>query len=760
MSPQFDPIRRERNPQNEEAAAPPEAGTESFDLGNWRDYEPESTANTGGRAVLGWALALLAIAWTGFASWSAGRELSAETLTITDIAPWIAILAGPLGLLALAWLMFGRTRRKEAEKFTNAVKVMRAETAALQDQLGALTARIDESRGALSSMAGELDGMADASVERMTNATHTIAGSVARMGEQGDAFDRNAASAKADMEKLLADLPAAQEQAETLGASLRSAGDEASSRAENLSSLLDQLGAASEAARGQVEEATSSLGGRLTEISELGRSSSETVAGARGQVDALLTTSAEALSEIRGGIDTQAAAVAALVAQAQAGMSRTGSDAADQLNRSIAEADGKLEGFGARLAEQDQATRTLFAQVDDGIGQLDERFAAFAASGDARAEAMHAALSNVREQLAAVDGETSGQDERLSAIGERTSALRDQLTTLSHELADHLGLSLDEAGEKASKLAETTAALAPTVASMRAESESAEMRLATAADAIEASHQRLGELMEGIDGGVGMAQARMNELKTALTDMTGEAQALTAETAPALVDALIQVREAASRAGERAREAISEAIPQSASDMGDATRKALEEAVQSSVAQQLAELDSVASRAVEAARGASDKLSAQMLSIGQTAGALEAYMNERVEDERAGQSEEFTRRTAYLMESMHSAAIDVEKILSNEVDEKSWAAYLKGERGVFTRKAVKLLSNSDAKLLGQHYETDPEFARAVNRYVQDFEAMLRRMMSERDGDVMAVAMLSGDMGKLYAALSQAVSRKA
>ncbi|WP_265529958.1 coiled-coil domain-containing protein [Sphingomicrobium marinum] len=759
MSPQFDPIRPERRLHSDDNAVQTSEDThDTLDLGGWEDIE-RARNDLGGRAVLGWFLALMSIAWTGFASWSAGRELSADTLTITDIAPWIAILAGPLVLLAIAWLMFGRTRRKEAERFINTVKIMREETAALQNQLGALTARIDESRSSLTTIAGELDGMADASVERMTNATHTIEGSISRMGEQGAAFDASAASAKADMEKLLADLPTAQHQADTLGASLRSAGDDAASRAEALGVLLDRLGTASETARGQIEEATGQLSARLGDIEGVGKSSSATIANARGQVDQLLNTSAEALSEIRSGIDTQAAAVAALVAQAQSGISRSGSDAAEQLGRSIADADSKLEGFSQRLAEQDEVTRNIVARVNDGIAQLDSQFATLAASGDERAAAMHAAIANVREQLSALDSDAIGQDDRLSSMGERTSHLRDQLAALSQELSETIGLSLDEAGTKADRLAETAAKLAPTVTAMREESETAEMCLATAADAIDTSHQRLGELMEGIDGGVGLAEARMNELKAALSEMTGEAQALTAETAPALVEALIQVRDAASRAGERAREAIREAIPQSASEMGDATRKALEAAVQSSVAEQLAELDRVATQAVEAARGASDKLNAQMLSIGQTAGALEAYMNEVAEDERVGQSEEFTRRTAYLMESMHSAAIDVEKILSNEVDEKSWAAYLKGERGVFTRKAVKLLSNSDAKSLGQYYEADPEFACAVNRYVQDFEAMLRRMMSERDGDVMAVAMLSSDMGKLYAALSQAVSRK-
>jgi hypothetical protein len=52
-----------------------------------------------------------------------------------------------------------------------------------------------------------------------------------------------------------------------------------------------------------------------------------------------------------------------------------------------------------------------------------------------------------------------------------------------------------------------------------------------------------------------------------------------------------------------------------------------------------------------------------------------------------------------------------------------------------------------------------EFQRSVNRYVHDFESMLRRALSERDGGMIAVTFMSSDMGKLYAALAQAIERR-
>jgi len=78
---------------------------------------------------------------------------------------------------------------------------------------------------------------------------------------------------------------------------------------------------------------------------------------------------------------------------------------------------------------------------------------------------------------------------------------------------------------------------------------------------------------------------------------------------------------------------------------------------------------------------------------------------------------------------------------------------------VFTSRAVRLIGGSETPAIHAHYESDLEFQRSVNRYVHDFEAMLRRVMAERDGGLIAVTLMSSDMGKLYAALNQAIERR-
>jgi predicted transcriptional regulator len=120
--------------------------------------------------------------------------------------------------------------------------------------------------------------------------------------------------------------------------------------------------------------------------------------------------------------------------------------------------------------------------------------------------------------------------------------------------------------------------------------------------------------------------------------------------------------------------------------------------------------------------------------------------------------QELSRNLALLTESLNSTSIDVAKILSNDVTDTAWASYLKGDRGVFTRRAVRLLNNSDVREIAEHYERDAEFNETVNRYIHDFEAILRDLLSTRNGEAISVTLLSSDMGKLYVALAQAIER--
>jgi hypothetical protein len=283
--------------------------------------------------------------------------------------------------------------------------------------------------------------------------------------------------------------------------------------------------------------------------------------------------------------------------------------------------------------------------------------------------------------------------------------------------------------------------------------------LSLASGQVGETEKRVASLLATVCASVDGTQAKLGEFNAVVAQVESETASLTNATGPALVAALIQVREAAAQAAQRAREAIQTIIPESAGRLSDETRLALDRVIRESIDERLRGVEGIAARAVDSARAASERLTQQMVMLGQSAAALEAHIEQTDKDRREKESEAFARRVSLLIDSMNSAAIDVGKILADEIDDKAWGAYLKGNRGVFTSRAVRLIGGSETRALRAHYDTDIEFQRSVNRYVHDFEEMLHRVLNEREGGSLAVTLMSSDMGKLYAALGMAIEKK-
>ena len=755
----------ERDVNAPPATEPTETGADpvySFDDAAWTERRDEQRG-AGGRAVLGWALSLLAALWLAYTAWTAGRALAATPLSSPAVAQWVAIAAGPLALLGLVWLMFGRTRRKEAEQFTRSVIAMRTEARALEDVLAALSRQIDHNHEALGQMAGSLMGLGDETAQRLAAVTASLGQQSSDLVSSSARIDRAAENARTDMGVMLADLPQAEQQALRMAEALRAAGAHSIEQAAAFQASVDALSERTAHADATIHDAASRLVQHLTQVESAGAAAALRVREAgdvtNAGIDALLGRAADSLSEIRTGIDAQAAAVAALLDQAQAGLGRAGIDASQALAQRLDGAGSSLDALTARIAEQERASQRLVADLENGLVALDERFARLAEQGDERAGRLSVQVGRLRAELDAFGVDAGAQDQSLLALADRTAALRDGVATLTLAVAQELGGAFGEAEAGASRLLAATDQARPSIEWMQGAANDTATQLLAGQRAVEASERQLSVMLGAVDDGVTGAQARLSELNAAIAGANDDAVRLANETGPALIAALQQVREAGTHAAERARTAIAAIIPESAAQLGDAARAALEKAVGDAVEERLAEVDRVATQAVESARHASERLTQQMLSIGQSAVALEAHLEQSREAQRQDDGAEFGRRVSLLMDSMHSAAIDVQKILSDDVDEKAWGAYLKGNRGVFTRRAVKLIGGSETRAIAAHYDSDPEFQQSVNRYVHDFEAMLRRVLAERDGGMMAVTLMSGDMGKLYAALAQGIERR-
>ncbi|HEX8415019.1 MAG TPA: hypothetical protein VF637_14205 [Sphingomicrobium sp.] len=722
----------------------------------WSETQEEAgERGAGGRVVLGSVLTVLAVLWLGFTAWSAGQALAAQPLSSPQIAQWVAIAAGPLALLGLVWLTFGRTRRKEAEKFTRSVVQMRTEARSLEGLLGVLSQRISESHEALGSMAQRLMTLGDEATGRLGSVTREFDSSSERLVRHSQLIDRAAESARNDMAVMLEDLPHAEALVSALGQELRGIGSDSASRATDLGAAVARVSHQTQEADEVVAAAAQRLVAHLTQIESAGAAAAARVGEAEASfstaLDLLLERTAQTLDQIRSGVDAQSAAVVALVAEAASGIGRAGNDAAAALGVSVSGANAELDGLSARVAEQERASQRMVAEMDRGLALIDQRFAELATSGDERANRFLASLSRARAELDTLAQQSGSQDLSLAGLLDRTGALREGLDQLQQEISEAQGGT--------ERLLASAQQTRPEIGWLRDAAVDAAQHVSATGSSIAAQQQQFDTLMAAMEEGGGLAETRMSDLRASISAAQEEAARLSTETGPSLLSALVQVREAAAHAAERAREAIAGVIPEAAGQLSEAAREALERVIRESIEERLSSVETVAANAVESARAASDRLTQQMLSLGQTATALERHMEQTAADHREKDSESFTRRVALLMDSMNSAAIDVGKILSDEVDEKAWDSYLKGNRGVFTRRAVRLINGSETRAIRNHYETDGEFQQSVNRYVHDFEAMLRRVLNEREAGMMAVTLMSSDMGKLYAALSSAIERR-
>ena len=722
--------------------------------------EPAEAPRSGGGGLLAAFFILLALGWVGVFGWS--LWLARPAIAAPVIVSSIATLSTPLVLLALLWVLLGRSARRETERFTRAVEAMRSESIALQSVLEIVSGRIEDNHARLRGEAERLMTLGDEASDRLGRVTYYLAKESGNLDRQSAALESAAAAAKVDIGVLLHDLPKAEEQARAVADAMKDAGLAAHGHATALEAELSALSArgreADEILSGSAQRMAAHVARIESSASAAASSIGQASEGMNAAVDAAMTRAADAVDSARTSLDTQGAAVMAAIEHHRATLERAGEDSARGLAHRLDDLMAKVQTLAGHLAAQDAASHALVTGLAKELGELDSWFEQLGRTGAAGTEKLAEGLRGARESTLALIGELSEGGNRATELIGRTGEMADALSIVAGQLDGALPEALQRVEEQAGRTQESAAALVPVVDAVQASAEAAAERVAEAEASIARQSEALDSLIARVaEGGAG-AEAQLRALAAAAAEAQETTARIAAETGPELIDALVRVREAASQAAERAREAIQAVIPQSAEALGEAGRQALGDAIGDTVELQMAELCDVSERAVTAAREASERLTRQMIALGETSATLEAGIEEEKREREARERDNLPRRVALLIESLNSTAIDVTKILSNEVTDSAWAAYLKGDRGVFTRRAVRLLDTVEAREIARHYEEEPEFREQVNRYIHDFEAMLRPILADRDGSALGITLLSSDMGKLYVALAQAIER--
>jgi len=712
--------------------------------------------------VTGLLLLLLGLGWVAALGVTLFQASPAHLLPPLTLAAWIGLGCGPLALLAVLYLLVLRTGRTEATAYARASARLRADSEALAGTLAMLNQRIEEARSALSAQATELQALG-------TEASGRIGQAAAELSAQASTVDRTVATlnnatsiAREDLNVLLTELPNAETVARNLAVGLREGGAEADSRTRALTELLHALDLQAKAANEATGGAAARLAGQLDRIEASAAAADkriEDAAGSMGRaIDAALEAAAESLEDARQVIANQSAALNAMVEQSQAQVTAAGEDATQALSARLDELVGRVEGIGAGLRGQELAARGLLSQLDQAIAAVEAKFADL---GDKGAEhtadlAEHiVALSTHAESVGRMLGTSSqtaetllGRMEQLRTLAEASNAtISDTIPAALARIRLHAEQSLQAiatAGSRTESLSEAAATISE--------------RLAEAEALIERQRAVLSESEGLADSRLAALIDQTRTLEELLAKADAEVRSLSEGASGQLVEALNQVRDTATLAADQARDAFTAAIPRVAQRMSESAARAMSSALADVGKEEIAAIGTASEQAIQAAHLAAERLTRQIVAIAETATAIEARIEANRADTEAHDDQSFARTASLLIDALNSTAIDVAKIFSNEVSDEDWKAYLRGDRGIFTRRAVRLLDRTELHAVTQRYNEDGEFRDQVHRYIHDFEALLRRVMATREGTPIATTMLSSDTGKLYVALAQAMER--
>lgn len=754
---------RDRERASERIEDPNEALIENepqFAAIDWEDEAPPPGLWRRRVAISG--AIMLATLWLGALGYQQFGTSLGRYPSLGDVLGFVTQASAPLALLAVVWLIAARSGKAEQRRFQRTSDAIQVEMHRLEALLGHVSTRLDASRAALAEQGDALLNLGDHAASRLGNIARAMESEIETVSRHTQALTGSAAAARGDLAVLLSNLPKADVQTRQMVTSLKDAGLVAHERAEALDAQLSLLSAhgreadeiAGNAARklasylARMEDAGEIAGGRLEQAAEQ----------MTGAVDDALERAAQALEAARRGMEAQGAAMMALIEQSQVALAKTGTESTEQLSQSVASIGDQIDTISRSLAAQDEIGQSLVTRLQTDLDSVEQRFVLLESAGLARTERLNSAVKALSDHADDLRIALAGGGDTANTLVERVESLMTALDAAAREIDETLPNAYARLEARANESMATVSAATPIVSELTESASTALGKL----NETEAMLQRQTETMASLTS---MSRDRLADSQKAADDLSGSISAAIADAerliqgaAPQLVDALLRVREAASLASEQAKATLAEVIPQSAQALGAMSKDALAEALTSQVESQMAEIAGTTEKAVRAAQKATDRLMRQMLTISETSAALEARIEEAREQVEESDQVNFARRVALLIESLNSTAIDVNKILSNEVTDTAWASYLRGDRGIFTRRAVKLLNAGEVREIVQHYENDGEFREQVNRYIHDFEAMLRNVLATRDGSPLSVTLLSSDTGKLYVALAQAIER--
>ncbi len=428
------------------------------------------------------------------------------------------------------------------------------------------------------------------------------------------------------------------------------------------------------------------------------------------------------------------------------------------LSTQMADFDGAIE---QRRRAQEEHGRKLVSHSETVATQLDHFTRKMAEVADLGGEAesrVAASMAALGDKLAASRNALSGTDLAVAQLTDSSVRLLELIQASVQHSSHDLPQAMVASEDRLMAIETRVGALTDKLGEADSKGQAVAGHLAQSSTVLAQSLGQIERLSGKLTDESSQQAATLEAMQAALERVRSESLALAEQSQSELKRAIEELDLSAKAAVAGIGEMSAASISALAARLGEESGAAIDKVMRTRAAEAAGQLEQAAAHAAGVGREAAVQLRDQLAKVSELTGHLEqrvAHARAKAEDQV---DNDFARRVALITESLNSHAIDIARAVDSDVSDTAWASYLKGDRGVFTRRAVRLLETGEAKAIAQLYEQDNVFSDHVSRYIHDFEAMLRQLLSTRDGHALGVTLLSSDMGKLYVALAQAIER--
>lgn len=615
----------------------------------------------------------------------------------------------------------GRTAHEQLEKLVSGFERLNQFGTASEKQVEALGTRVSETLAGFEAQLGQIETLVAGRFADLKSKASAYRGDIASAEEQAiTALNERVAMLQSETKAVSATLREAEVNAmEQLHSSKERLADEVTRTIESLDHLDQQSIVGAQKRIKALHEEASRLDDRLAErdarfLEEMERRQAafETREAQASEIFAQrLADLDEAIAERR---EAQISQTEKLVAHSQ----------------TMTE---QLETLGSLIARIDEQGDAARASLTEGFGSLDQH------------------LSEKRAALA----ETESQ---MASLTEASVRLLEIIQSGSRQAREDLPAAIKTAADDLGTVEQRAAALSGVMFRTSQHGNELGEYLVTARDSISETDASIDDLQAKLAEHADDTLAKLQGLRGGFAQMANDGHEFAGEASEALREALETLTAATESAFAALEKGAHEKVGALAEKLSGDAVEALERSLRNQSAEAIGKLEQAAAHASGVGREATIQLRDQLAMVNELTGNLEQRVARARELAEEQVNNDFAHRMSLITDSLNSNAIDITGALSEDVTDTAWDSYLKGDRGIFTRRAVRLIDSGEARGIADLYQKDETFRVNVSRYIHDFEKMLRSMLSTRDGHALGVTVLGSDMGKLYVVLAQAIER--